>query len=83
MYMFPLNKKVFLKGMFIFAVLAIIYVFYGFMGTLFFFFFLSLIDVFHRMKNISIIYNMYIKTIIHFCGITQIHHVNFAKFLNI
>ena len=83
MFVFALNWKVFLKGMFIFSILSIVYVFYGFMGSLFFFFFLSLIDVFHRMKNISIIYNMYIKTIIHFCGITDIHHVDFAKFLNI
>lgn len=78
-YDFPVNNKTFLKGFLTIFSLFLIYIFFGFLGVLFLFYFFTQINIFHKYKTLSIIYNIYIKTVVHFCGVSNIHNINFTK----
>lgn len=78
-YAFPVNNKTFLKGFFTIFSLFIAYLFVGFLGVLFLFYFFTQINIFHKYKTLSSIYNVYIKTIVYFCGVSSIHSINFTK----
>lgn len=56
---------------------------FGYLAVIFLFFFFSVTTIFYRMKIISNVFNTYIKTVIHFCGISAIHHINFNKIFSI
>ena len=56
---------------------------FGYLAVIFLFFFFSVSTIFHRMKIISSVFNTYIKTVLHFCGICSIHHINFNKIFSL
>lgn len=35
------------------------------------------------MKIITVVFNTYIKTVLNFCGICSIHHINFNKIYSV
>lgn len=83
MYGFSMNLKLFLKIGYNGVFLYFIFLFFGFLGVIFVFFFLNFQNIFYRMKKLVLTFNMYIKTILLFCGVCRVHHINFNKLLNI
>lgn len=79
MFSYPVNIKTLLKGFMAITILYFLFMVFGFLGVLFLFYFLSQINIFHRYKSIAVLFNIYVKTIIHFCGVSNIHHINFNK----
>lgn len=83
MYSYSMNLKLFLKIGFNGIFLYFTFLFFGFLGVIFVFFFLNFENIFYRMKKLVLTFNMYIKTILLFCGVCRVHHINFNKLLNI
>lgn len=68
-----------MKGLLAIFSLLLTYLAFGFLGSLFLFYFWTQINIFHKYKTVSVIYNNYIKTMVHFCGVSSIHDINFTK----
>jgi hypothetical protein len=83
MYNYNLNLKLFLKMFFHCFFLYVIFLFFGFIAMLFFLFFLTFESIFYKMRKLVLTFNMYIKTILLFCDVCRVHHINFNKLLNV
>lgn len=83
MYSFAVNNKLFLKIFVSLILLFVVYCIFGFLGVIFTFFYLSMMQIFYRIKKLSLVFNTYLKTLLHFCQVCDIYHINFNKLLNI
>lgn len=83
MYTFSINNKLFMKIFVSLILLYAVYIIFGFLGVTFTFFYLSMMQIFYKIKKLSLVFNSYMKTLLHFCQVCEIYHINFNKLLNI
>jgi len=83
MYTFSMNNKLFLKIFVSLILLIVVFLLFGFLGVAFTFFYLSMMQIFYKIKKLSLVFNSYIKTLLHFCQVCEIYHINFNKLLNV
>jgi len=83
MYHFAMNLKFLIKCTFCVGMLYVIFAIFGFLGVIFVFYFISICTIFMKMKKLALIFNMYIKTILKFCYVGRVQHIDFNKLMNI
>ena len=82
-FTFSINNKLFLRIFVSLILLFVVFIVFGFLGVVFTFFYLSMMQIFYKIKKLSLVFNSYIKTLLHFCQVTEIYHINFNKLLNV
>lgn len=78
-----MNLKFLTKICFCTAMLYATFIIFGFLGLIFMIYFISMCTIFLKMKKLSLIFNMYIKTILKFCSVCRVEHIDFNKLMNI